>query len=551
MNMTKEDVLKLVRPAIAALEPYSTARDDCGENHPEIFLDANESPYNNGVNRYPDPRQKVLKARIAAIKGIEPKELFLGNGSDEAIDLMYRIFCTPGQDNAVLMAPSYGMYEVAAGMNDVAFRKVQLRQDYSLDVDGMLAAANERTKLMFVCSPNNPTGNSFPKEDIARLLENFSGVLVLDEAYIDFSKRASLIPLVREYPNLVILQTLSKAWGMAGLRIGLAIAVPEIIAIMSKVKYPYNINILAQRMALTKLDEAAKNRRVAEIAGERFRLEKSLPESPQVLKVHESDSNFLLVEVKDPDGLYDKLLGSGIIVRNRSKVRGCEGCLRITVGTPSENDRLLNVLGISTGKSRNGMEYLGERHVRISRQTKETDISLELDLDNAGTSEISTGLNFFDHMLDQIPHHGGVSLKVKAVGDLQVDDHHTIEDTGIALGEAINAALGDKIGIARYGFVLPMDDCDAFVLIDFGGRTDFQWNVEFHREKVGDVSTEMFRHFFQSVCTGARCNLHIEARGENEHHKAEAIFKAFARALRMAVAKTPFPYELPSSKGIL
>lgn len=551
MNMTKEDVLKLVRPAIAALEPYSTARDDCGENHPEIFLDANESPYNNGVNRYPDPRQKVLKARIAAIKGIEPKELFLGNGSDEAIDLMYRIFCTPGQDNAVLMAPSYGMYEVAAGMNDVAFRKVQLRQDYSLDVDGMLAAANERTKLMFVCSPNNPTGNSFPKEDIARLLENFSGVLVLDEAYIDFSKRASLIPLVREYPNLVILQTLSKAWGMAGLRIGLAIAVSEIIAIMSKVKYPYNINILAQRMALTKLDEAAKNRRVAEIAGERFRLEKSLPESPQVLKVHESDSNFLLVEVKDPDGLYDKLLGSGIIVRNRSKVRGCEGCLRITVGTPSENDRLLNVLGISTGKSRNGMEYLGERHVRISRQTKETDISLELDLDNAGTSEISTGLNFFDHMLDQIPHHGGVSLKVKAVGDLQVDDHHTIEDTGIALGEAINAALGDKIGIARYGFVLPMDDCDAFVLIDFGGRTDFQWNVEFHREKVGDVATEMFRHFFQSVCTGARCNLHIEARGENEHHKAEAIFKAFARALRMAVAKTPFPYELPSSKGIL
>jgi histidinol-phosphate aminotransferase len=549
--MTTEDVLKLVRPAIAALEPYSTARDDCGENHPEIFLDANESPYDNGVNRYPDPRQKVLKAKIAEIKGIEPKELFLGNGSDEAIDLMYRIFCTPGRDNAVLMAPSYGMYEVAAGMNDVAFRKVQLRQDYSLDIDGMLAAADDRTKLMFVCSPNNPTGNSFPKEDIARLLENFRGVLVLDEAYIDFSKRASLIPLIREYPNLVILQTLSKAWGMAGLRIGLAIAIPEIIAIMSKVKYPYNINVLAQRMALTKLDEDAKNRRVAEIAGERFRLEKSLPESPEVLKVHESDSNFLLVEVKDPDGLYDRLLGSGIIVRNRSRVKGCEGCLRITVGTPSENDRLLNVLGIRTGKSGNGMEYLGERHVRISRKTRETDISLELDLDNAGTSEISTGLNFFDHMLDQIPHHGGVSLKIRAAGDLQVDDHHTVEDTGIALGEAINAALGDKIGIARYGFVLPMDDCDAFVLIDFGGRTDFQWNVEFHREKVGDVATEMFRHFFQSVCTGARCNLHIEARGENEHHKAEAIFKAFARALRMAVAKTPFPYELPSSKGIL
>uniref|UniRef100_UPI004026AD98 imidazoleglycerol-phosphate dehydratase HisB n=1 Tax=Candidatus Cryptobacteroides bacterium TaxID=3085639 RepID=UPI004026AD98 len=200
---------------------------------------------------------------------------------------------------------------------------------------------------------------------------------------------------------------------------------------------------------------------------------------------------------------------------------------------------------------RSGTENLGERHVRIVRDTKETKVALELDLDSCGLSRISTGLPFFDHMLEQIPNHGGVSLAIEAKGDLQVDEHHTIEDVGIVLGEAIGAALGDKLGMARYGFVLPMDDCDAAVLLDFGGRIDFRWNAEFKREKVGDVPTEMFSHFFQSVSSGARCNLHIRAEGGNDHHKAEAIFKAFARALRMAVAKTPFPYELPSSKGIL
>ena len=545
------NISNLIRPSIKALDPYYTARDECGENRPEIFLDANESPYDNGINRYPDPRQKQLKAKIAAIKGISPNQLFLGNGSDEAIDLMYRIFCAPGEENAVLMAPSYGMYEVAAGMNDVAVRKVQLKQDFSLDVDGMLSAADSRTKLMFVCSPNNPTGNSFPQEDIEKLLRGFGGAVVLDEAYIDFSNRGTLVPLIEKYPNLVVLQTLSKAWGMAGLRIGLAIAMPEIVATMNKVKYPYNINILAQKMALTKLDEDAKNRRVAEIIGDRFRVEKALAESPKVQKIYPSDSNFILVKVTDPEGLYAKLLQNGIIVRNRSQVKGCEGCLRITIGAPFENDRLLDVLGVGPGKDRNGVERLGERHVRLTRKTKETSVSLELDLDKGGISEISTGLDFFDHMLEQIPHHGGVSLRVKVEGDLQVDDHHTIEDTGIALGEAINAALGDKMGIARYGFVLPMDDCDAAVLMDFGGRTDFQWKAEFHREKVGAMSTEMFRHFFQSACTGAKCNLHIEARGGNEHHKAEAIFKGFARTLRMAAAKNEFPYEIPSSKGIL
>lgn len=554
--MRIEEVLKLVRPNILGLEPYSTARDDCRSGRPEIFLDANENPYNNGVNRYPDPHQKALKAKIAGIKGIDTGQLFLGNGSDEAIDLVYRVFCVPGKSNAVSIAPSYGMYEVAAAMNDVEFRKVRLKGDFSMDPEAMLSAADQKTRLMFICSPNNPTGNSFPEEQIKDILERFGGMVVLDEAYIDFSVRPSLTSLVKRYPNLIVLQTLSKAWGMAGLRIGLAIADPAVIALMSKVKYPYNINVLAQKMALMKLDEAAKDKAVAEIVGQRFRLEKELAKCPEVKGIYSSDANFLLVRFENPDEVYERLLAGGVIVRNRSKVSGCEGCLRITVGTPVENDRLLRLLSSSVSEpveaTTPGMEILGERHIRIVRNTKETKIALELDLDSIGGSgHISTGLPFFDHMLDQIPNHGGVALSINAKGDLQVDEHHTIEDVGIVFGEAINAALGSKLGMARYGFVLPMDDCDAAVLMDFGGRIDFKWNAEFKREKVGDVPTEMFSHFFQSVCAGAKCNLHIRAEGGNEHHKAEAIFKAFARALRMAVAKTPFPYELPSSKGIL
>lgn len=555
--MKIEDVLKLARPNILGLEAYSTARDDCGSNRPEIFLDANENPYNNGINRYPDPHQKALKSRISEIKGIAAGSLFLGNGSDEAIDLVYRVFCEPGESNTVSIAPSYGMYEVAAAMNDVEFRKVQLRPDFSMDTEAMLAATDSKTRLMFICSPNNPTGNSFPAEQIEELLERFGGVIVLDEAYIDFSVRPSLASLVKRYPNLIVLQTLSKAWGMAGLRIGLAIADPAVIALMSKVKYPYNINVLAQKMALMKLDEAAKDKAVAEIVGQRFRLEKELRKCPEVKGIYSSDANFLLVRFDNPDEVYGRLLAGGVIVRNRSKVPGCEGCLRITVGTPAENDRLLRLLAspvtepVEVALRCQGIEKLGERHVRIVRDTKETKITLELDLDSMGSGRISTGLPFFDHMLEQIPNHGGVALSIDAKGDLQVDEHHTIEDVGIVLGEAINAALGSKLGIARYGFVLPMDDCDAAVLMDFGGRIDFRWNAEFKREKVGDVPTEMFSHFFQSVCAGAKCNLHIWAEGVNEHHKAEAIFKAFARALRMAVARTPFPYELPSSKGVL
>ena len=546
-------MLALARPCIRDLEPYSTARDEYQGGDIGIFLDANESPYDNGLNRYPDPHQKLLKERIASLKGIPVENLFLGNGSDEAIDLCYRVFCTPGEHNAMSITPSYGMYGVAAGMNGVEFRQVPLKEDFSLDAEAIFASTDSRSRLLFLCSPNNPSGNSFPPEEILSLVDRFPGMVVLDEAYIDFSERKSLCDKVIDNPNLIVLQTLSKAWGLAGLRIGLAIAAPEVAGLFAKVKYPYNINVLAQQAALERLSSGIKDSHVKEILSERTRVLEALRKSPVVRKVFPTDANFMLARVDDPDGLYNILIDNGIIVRNRSRVKGCEGCLRITVGTPAENDRLISILADPDKAPAVPSVFIpGERHVVLTRETAETKVTVDLNLDRPGSSDkADTGLKFFDHMLEQIPHHGGISLNIKAEGDLEVDEHHTMEDVGIVLGEALFRALGTKAGIERYGFVLPMDECEAMVLIDLGGRIDFRWDVEFTREYVGDVPTEMFRHFFQSVCNNARCNLHIKATGDNNHHKAEAVFKAFARALRMAVSRSRFPYELPSSKGLI
>ena len=334
---------QLVRPNIRTLSPYSTARDEC-QGSPEIFLDANESPYPGiGYNRYPDPRQKVLKARVSALKGLPVENIFLGNGSDEAIDLMFRIFCTPGQDNAVAIVPSYGMYAVAADINDVQMRGVPLGPDFSLPVEELLKATDERTKLLLLCSPNNPSGNAFEPAQILELVDRFPGIVVLDEAYADFSAKGSLRDQIGQRPNLVILQTFSKAYGMAGLRIGMAFADAYIIDLMNRVKYPYNISQATLDAALKALDEPVLAR-VAQIVVQRARLSSALLRFPFVKKVWPSDANFLLVQVTDPDGLYAHLLKDGIIVRNRSRVSGCAGCLRFTVGTPSENDNLLKSL---------------------------------------------------------------------------------------------------------------------------------------------------------------------------------------------------------------
>ena len=538
------DIYSLARANIRNLAPYSTARDEC-QVKIGSFLDANENPFNNGYNRYPDPRQAELKSLISRIKGIPVKNMFIGNGSDEAIDLCFRVFCDPGKDNAVSIAPTYGMYKVAAGINNVQIREVALGEGFSLPVADLLAACDADTKLMFVCSPNNPTGNAFPVDDILRLAEAFDGMLVVDEAYIDFSSQPSLSGYISEYPNLIVLQTLSKAYGMAALRLGLAFADERTMAMFANVKYPYNISLagMQKAMELLRRDVASE---VSMVLSERCRMAQELAKLPRVRKVWPSDANFLLVEVDDAQGLYNELLDAQVIVRDRSRVPGCAGCLRITVGTPAENDKVLAVIGGLKPES-----VVEKRAAKIVRKTRETQIEVSVDLDGKGTDGIDTGLKFLDHMLDQIVHHAGIYLTVKASGDLDVDEHHTMEDVAIVLGEALIKALGNKRGIERYGFVLPMDESKAMVLMDLGGRIEFVWEVEFKREYVGDVPTEMFWHFFRSLGAAMNCNLHISAKGENDHHIAEGIFKAFARALKMAVRKEQFSYSLPSSKGVL
>lgn len=334
---------QLVRPNILALQPYSTARDEYAGGGIDVWLDANESPYDNGVNRYPDPHQRALKALIAELKDVDAGRIFLGNGSDEAIDLAFRIFCRPGLDNAVSIAPTYGMYRVAAATNDVQMREVPLGAGYSLPVGALLAAADERTKLIWLCSPNNPTGNAFPATEIERLLRRFDGMVVLDEAYVDFADGAGFLPRLDEFPNLIVLQTLSKAWGMAGLRIGLAFAAREVAALFSRVKYPYNIPGPTQRAAEEMLGRDLTPQ-IAEIRSERRRLASELASCPCIERVYPSQTNFLLVRTPAPDALYDALIEAGIIVRNRSRAAGCEGCLRLTVGTTAENDRLLRTV---------------------------------------------------------------------------------------------------------------------------------------------------------------------------------------------------------------
>lgn len=334
-----------IRNNIKELLPYSTARDDYKGGDISVWLDANESPYNNGVNRYPDPHQKALKGEIAQLKGVTPEQVFVGNGSDEAIDLCFRIFCESGVDNVVAIAPTYGMYAVAAAINNVAVREVPLEAEtYALNVPAMLAAADAHTRLMWVCSPNNPTGNAFSLQQLETLADNFSGVLVVDEAYIDFSSQPSMLTVLSKHPNVVVLQTLSKAWGMAGLRLGLAFASPMIADIFARVKYPYNVNAPTQAEVAKRLHAEPHDAHVAEVCSQRQWLATELAKMPCVLKVYHSDANFLLVKVTDADAIYDHLVANGIIVRNRNRVKGCEGCLRITVGTPAENVNVIDAL---------------------------------------------------------------------------------------------------------------------------------------------------------------------------------------------------------------
>lgn len=339
---------KLIRNNIKGLSPYSSARDEFS-GEAKVFLDANEnslgSPLNKWYNRYPDPHQVKLKAAISQVKAVNTDRIFLGNGSDECIDLLYRCFCQPGKDNVIICPPTYGMYQVSAEINDVAIKKATLLDNYQLDLVHLENLVDENTKIIWLCSPNNPTGNCLNREDIEMVLNNFNGLVVVDEAYINFARQRSWLQELQEYPNLVVLQTFSKAWGLAGLRLGMAFASPEIVEVMDRVKPPYNINQVTQELALQALEEVGQvNDMIRLLVDMRDALAEVLVQLPNVEKVYPSDANFLLVKMKDARGIYNKLLEQGIVVRDRSNVKLCEDCLRITIGTEQENTTLVDAL---------------------------------------------------------------------------------------------------------------------------------------------------------------------------------------------------------------
>lgn len=340
------DIQNLVRENVKRMKPYSSARDEFKDFRQDmIYLDANENPYNNGVNRYPDPQQRDLKSVLARQKGLSPEQILLGNGSDEVLDLIYRAFCEPGTDNVITLPPTYGMYKVLAETNAIENREILLTADFQPDVKAILNAMDQHTKLLFLCSPNNPTGNSFNNYNIEKLLERFKGLVIIDEAYIDFSPVESWLKRLKEFPNLVISQTLSKAYGMAGIRLGICYASTEIIAVLNKIKPPYNVNQLSQQRALERvLDVNSVINEINNILEEKNTLLKVLLEIKFIEKIYPSDANFVLVKVDDATKRYDQLLAKGIVIRNRTTQPLCENTLRFTIGTAQENKALIKAL---------------------------------------------------------------------------------------------------------------------------------------------------------------------------------------------------------------
>ena len=343
-NVKNLNLESLVRENVKSMRPYSSARDEFNELNSEdmIFLDANENPFENGINRYPDPLQNQVKQKLTEIHKISQEQMLLGNGSDEVLDLIFRAFCEPNNDNIITLPPTYGMYQVLAEVNAIEVKEVLLNNNFQPDVDTILNAVNANTKLLFLCSPNNPTGNSFSEEAVLTLLDKFKGLIVIDEAYIDFSKQQSWLKRLEEFPNLIITQTLSKAYGMAGIRLGICYASKEIISILNRIKPPYNVNQLTQQKAISRLSDLKQIRhQIADILVERERLSDALKDISCVKTIYPSDANFILIKVDDATKRYNQLLEQNIVIRNRSKQHLCDNCLRLTIGTPIENKKLI------------------------------------------------------------------------------------------------------------------------------------------------------------------------------------------------------------------
>ena len=542
------------RPEIVAMKGYVSARSLVATGDSTVFLDANECPYEpfvgaSGLARYPMQQPPELVTAVCGWLEIAPPNLTITRGADEAIDCLMRAFCVPAQDNIVICPPTFAMYAQSAMLQGVETRKVPLTKGYELDVDGVMAAVDDNTKMVFVCSPNNPTANLMDRDAVTGLCRALDGraLVVVDETYIDYAGTASMAAELEEFANLVVLRTLSKSHAAAGLRCGMAVARRDVTELLHKVLAPYPLPHPVVQAALTIL-KPENRRRLArkreEIIARRDGFAATAAGIKGVRSILPTDANYLLMIVDDADALCARAAESGYILRNQAHQPGLEGAIRVSIGTEEDMEGLLAILRGET------LAVAAEERVASHvRKTSETAISVAVNLDRKAPVKIDTGVGFYDHMLDQIAKHAGFSLQLECDGDLHIDPHHTIEDGAIALGVALRAALGDKRGIGRYGFCLPMDESLVTVALDLSGRYYLDFKAAFPADHVGDLPTDMVEHIFRSLAENMQANLHIAVEGENAHHMVEACFKGFARALRQAIRQEGA--DLPSTKGML
>ncbi len=548
---------RLARPEILELPPFDiAARAEGGFSGDAIRLDANENPYASlgdgplarTVNRYPEPQPERLLGAMAALYGVDPRSLVITRGADDAIDVLIRTFCRPAVDAIAISSPTFTAYQHFAQLQGASVLDIPLSAEFDFAAEQFVRAVEQakNVKLGFICSPNNPTGNEVDPGEVLKVADALpETIIVVDEAYLEFSSTPSLAGEAARRANLIVLKTLSKAFGLAGARVGCIIANPELCSIAARALPPYplpSLSIEAAMAALVPARRPVHEQRIARIKADRERLALQLRSSPIVKSVRSGGGNFLFLEVDEPELLAAKLREAGIRVRFRPNA--APGGLRLTIGTEEENRAALAALGAPAESARS-------RRAEIVRDTKETRIAVAIDLDKPSPRRIQTGVHFYDHMLDQVAAHGGFSLVLACDGDLEIDAHHTIEDCAIALGTALSSALGERRGISRFGFALPMDDAEAQVLVDLSARPYSRFEGAFSASHIGSYPTEMTAHVFRSLADSLGAAIHVRVEGDNDHHKTEACFKAFGRALRNAIRQEGDPEALPSTKGVL
>ncbi|MEM6781009.1 MAG: histidinol-phosphate transaminase [Pseudomonadota bacterium] len=553
--MNVSNIIKRARKTVLDMKPYQSARELVKASDDMILLDANECAYEpfigaKGYSRYAEQQPKGMMDALCRLYDVSSRNIIAARGADEVIEIITRTFCESGKDNIIITPPTFPMYAHSARLQEAGVREVPLTTpNFELDIEGIKKQIDGNTKLIYLCSPNNPTANLIPQKDILEVckIAGENALVILDEIYIEYADAPSCIPLIDEYPNLIVLRSLSKAYASAGIRSGYAVAHADIIMLLRKVLAIYPTPVPVAETVQTILSDKNLKRlqdKISETIQMREHYAKELEKLDCVERVYPSDANFFFVKFKNADDIIKRCIDNRIILRDQSYQKDLDNHVRFSIGAKEEMETLFTVL---KGGARTRIQNARTAH--ITRNTNETAIDVRINLDEKTPIHINTGIGFYDHMLDQLAKHGGFSMQLECSGDLEIDPHHTVEDCAIAIGQALKEALGDKRGVGRYGFTVPMDETLAEAAIDLSGRFHLEFNADFPDEMVGELPVTLVPHVFRSLGENLGATIHISAKGDDTHHMVEGAFKAFARALGQAIRKDGD--ALPSTKGML